>query len=59
MANPTKDKCAHPSCSCAATGDSKYCSPHCETMKDTTEISCECGHPGCSGDLERTASSTR
>jgi hypothetical protein len=47
MADHSKDKCAHPSCNCKATKDSKYCSPYCEAAKDTTEISCNCGHTGC------------
>jgi len=45
-----RKKCAHPACSCMT--DQKYCSPHCESHKDTTEIACECGHPGCKGDIK-------
>jgi hypothetical protein len=41
-------KCAHPSCSCMARSDSKYCSQYCEDAGKTTEISCNCGHAGCS-----------
>jgi metallothionein len=44
-----KKKCAHPACSCMT--DQKYCSPYCESHKDTAEIACECGHPGCRGDV--------
>ena len=44
-------KCAHPACSCMT--DKKYCSTHCETNKDTTDIACKCGHPGCKGDIVR------
>ena len=40
-------QCAHPNCKCAAPEDSKYCSQYCEDARDTTEIFCECGHPGC------------
>lgn len=40
-------KCAHPSCKCPAPQDSKYCSAYCEDAKGTTEISCNCEHPGC------------
>jgi hypothetical protein len=29
----------------------KYCSAYCEEHKDTTEIACECGHPGCKGEI--------
>jgi hypothetical protein len=42
-----KKKCAHPACNCMAARDSKYCSPYCEGAKDTTELSCNCGHSGC------------
>ena len=42
-------KCEHPSCSCMT--DHKYCSKFCEDRKDTTEIACTCGHPGCKGDI--------
>jgi len=41
-------KCAHPSCHCQATADSKYCSPYCEAAGTTVEIQCNCGHPECS-----------
>lgn len=42
-------KCAHPSCTCTAAKDSKYCSTYCEDAgADDIEISCDCGHPGCS-----------
>lgn len=44
-------KCAHPSCSCTVTGKDKYCSSRCEAAADTTEIACECGHPGCRGEV--------
>jgi hypothetical protein len=47
MTGQAKNKCAHPSCSCAAGNDSKYCSAYCEDAKDTTELACNCGHPGC------------
>ena len=42
-----KTKCAHPSCACPPAQGSKYCSPYCEAAKSTTELSCNCGHPGC------------
>jgi hypothetical protein len=29
----------------------KYCSKYCEDHKDTAEIACECGHPGCRGEI--------
>jgi hypothetical protein len=47
MADHSHEKCAHPSCSCRATTESKYCSSYCEDAKDTTEIGCNCGHAGC------------
>lgn len=40
-------KCAHGSCDCLAAPDSKYCSAYCEGAKNTVEIGCNCGHPGC------------
>jgi hypothetical protein len=42
-------KCAHNGCGCGVTGDSDYCSDHCESADDSdmTEIACDCGHPGC------------
>lgn len=46
MAEQTK-KCAHPSCQCEVGKDDDYCSTFCEDAQDTTEISCDCGHPGC------------
>jgi hypothetical protein len=46
MADQTK-KCAHPSCQCTVGKDQKYCSTYCEGAKDTMEVSCGCGHPGC------------
>ncbi|MCU1275418.1 MAG: hypothetical protein JWO48_2849 [Bryobacterales bacterium] len=43
----TRKKCAHPSCTCQAEEDSKYCSPYCEAAGDTIELACNCGHSGC------------
>jgi hypothetical protein len=45
---PDKKTCAHPSCQCPATQDSKYCSQYCEDAGSTMELSCNCGHAGCS-----------
>jgi hypothetical protein len=42
-------KCAHAACTCMT--NEKYCSKFCEDHKDTTEIACDCGHPGCKGDI--------
>ena len=52
MGDKDKNRCAHPGCSCLATEGSKYCSPHCETVKSGVEISCECGHPQCAGKID-------
>ncbi len=43
-------KCPHPSCSCPLEKGQSYCSARCEAAKGTTELMCECGHPGCHGD---------
>ena len=47
------EKCEHEICTCRATGDSDYCSPHCEAAgeSDVTAIACECGHAGCAADV--------
>ncbi len=42
-------KCAHPACQCMAPEKETYCSSYCKDAgKDDVEISCDCGHPGCS-----------
>lgn len=41
-------KCAHPACTCPVGKDNKYCSQYCEDAGGTMEISCNCGHAGCS-----------
>jgi len=43
---PEPKKCAHPSCSCPAPADSKYCSEYCKTAPET-ELHCNCMHKGC------------
>lgn len=48
---PDTKKCAHPACNCMAREGDSYCSPYCEAAKDTTEISCNCGHTGCELEL--------
>jgi hypothetical protein len=48
MATSELKKCAHPACTCLVDGDKKYCSQRCEDGGDQVEISCDCGHPGCS-----------
>jgi hypothetical protein len=44
-------KCAHPPCSCTVGPDDKYCSAQCEAMEETPDLTCECLHPGCKGDI--------
>jgi hypothetical protein len=51
MSPANRNKCQHGNCSCTVADGGKYCSPHCETMKDSQEIACECGHPRCSGEV--------
>jgi hypothetical protein len=44
------NKCAHPACKCLVPDNSqfgKYCSAHCETAQEVSELKCDCGHPGC------------
>jgi hypothetical protein len=51
MASPKT--CAHPPCECLVDERSefgKYCSSWCQTAKDTPELKCDCGHPGCAED---------
>jgi len=50
MANieQAKQKCAHPACRCTVVDDQWYCSQFCEDAGDEVDISCDCGHPGCS-----------
>jgi len=47
MANESK-KCAHPACMCKVDQNNKYCSEYCHDAGSVTEISCNCGHAGCS-----------
>lgn len=43
-------KCKHPACTCIVTDGKDYCSNSCEDAGDTTELACQCGHPGCAGE---------
>ena len=43
-------KCAHPNCSCTVT-EGKYCSQICEDSAGTTDLGCDCPHPGCRGKI--------
>jgi hypothetical protein len=47
MADHKDEKCAHPSCVCKAAEDSKFCSAFCEGATDHPDITCNCGHAGC------------
>jgi len=49
-----RNTCDHPGCNCAATGDSDYCSPYCQTAGDSVELACNCGHEGCAASLGTT-----
>lgn len=50
MSDPKK--CSNPACSCVPANGENFCSTHCEATKGTTEIMCQCGHPGCRGDAD-------
>lgn len=41
-------KCAHPACICMVDEETKYCSEACHDAGSLMEISCNCGHTGCS-----------
>ena len=43
-----KKKCAHPACNCAVAEGETYCSTYCHVARKTIELTCNCGHPGCS-----------
>jgi hypothetical protein len=45
------DKCAHPACNCPAPKGEKYCGAYCHDAGDLTELSCNCGHPGCAEEM--------
>ena len=44
------EKCKHPACDCVPPKGESYCSLTCEDAKDTIELTCQCGHPGCRGE---------
>ena len=48
---PDKNKCAHPACNCTVKDGEKYCSTYCHDAGSTTELICNCGHPGCAENL--------
>jgi hypothetical protein len=44
-------KCAHPACTCTVRDENEFCSQYCKDAgENEVEISCDCGHPGCSID---------
>jgi hypothetical protein len=45
----SEQKCKHPSCTCFVSNDKDYCSTICEDSADSTELTCQCHHPGCRG----------
>ena len=53
MDNDNDNVCAHDICDCIVGDDADYCSDHCEDAddEDMVEISCDCGHPGCGGNV--------
>ena len=52
---PEQKKCAHPACNCNVADSHDYCSPYCHDAKETVELACNCGHPGCAEDLSHRA----
>jgi hypothetical protein len=42
-------KCGNPACSCIPPNKEAFCSPHCEALKGSVEVVCQCGHPQCAG----------
>ena len=54
MADETRDEgktCANAPCSCPAEKGEKFCSVHCQSTGNTTQIDCDCGHAACAGDF--------
>lgn len=49
----TSKKCKHPACSCQVKDGEDYCSAACHDARDTTELVCQCNHPGCAGESLR------
>jgi metallothionein len=55
LGEPMSDakKCGNPACTCIPPGKEKFCSAHCEGLKGSVEITCQCGHPGCRGEIAK------
>ncbi|HKS43130.1 MAG TPA: hypothetical protein VJX74_21125 [Blastocatellia bacterium] len=51
MADENAKTCDHEICNCTASDDSDYCSPYCQAASGTTELACNCKHPGCAAEL--------
>ena len=51
----TTTKCAHPACNCRPAAGEKYCSTYCHDARDTIELMCNCGHPGCADEMAHDA----
>jgi hypothetical protein len=49
-------KCANPACSCVTPKGDKFCSAHCEALKGSVEVVCQCGHASCSENVPDTSS---
>jgi len=49
-------KCDNPTCDCAPSDGSKYCSAYCEGAGEGTNVVCHCGHTGCAGDVSEVKS---
>ena len=49
--------CANEVCNCLVEDETDYCSPACDAAVegDIMEITCDCGHPGCSMEMEVSA----
>ena len=43
MDDNKKNRCAHTGCSCLVGNDSRYCSPHCETLKTGPSLPANAG----------------
>lgn len=53
--NTSAGKCGHPACNCTVKDGHKYCSQYCHDARNTLELSCNCGHPGCAEELTHRA----
>ena len=54
MADERRDDgntCANSPCTCPVEKGEKYCSVHCQSTANATQIDCDCGHPSCKGDF--------